>query len=314
MVLLFNILFLRPLLGKGHEPTQKQDLTPMKLLYSLLACVFVAGCQLIDPKEELPSFIDINTYGFAIAPNQGTSSHDISEHWFSFNDNLIGAYDLPANVPSLEAGSTKVRIQAGIKNNGIGSTRIRYPFYQPYDTVMNLAPGQTYEVTPVFRYYSNLEIDALRNFESGNFLVSNGNNEGVAESTTNQDIVFEGNRSGAILLDGDADYFLFKDVNSLDLEAGNTIFLEMNYSCNNSFILGSYVTTGGIARKTPLITITPTTSAATLPSWNKIYIDLGALALGNPNASGHEIYFEGIQSEANAPRIYLDNLKIVRWQ
>jgi hypothetical protein len=293
---------------------KKRNLTPMKLLYVSLLCSIICSCQLIDPKEEWPCFVEMSNYGLEVNSNQGTDSHKISEHWCSVNDNLLGAYDLPCSIPVLESGSTKVRVQAGIKNNGVGSTRIRYPFYQPYDTIINAGAGESVTVTPVFQYFDNLQFDASRNFEAGNFLVSNGSNDGVSESTTNQDIVFEGNRCGVILLDGDANYFLFKDINALDLDAGNTIFLEMNYSCNNTFILGSYVTTGGIAKKTPLITITPTTSAATIPTWNKIYIDLGALALGNPNASGHELYFEGAKSEANSPRIYLDNLKIVRWQ
>lgn len=285
----------------------------MKLLYSLCACLVFAGCSIIDPDESLPGYIEVNSYGFDIAPNQGSASNLVSEHWFSINDNILGSYDLPCSMPVLENGTTRLRVQAGIKNNGVGSTRIRYPFYQPYDTVIQVVPGNSIEVTPVYQYYSNLDFDISRNFESGNFLISHGSNEGITESTTNQDIVYEGTRCGALLLDDGANYLLVKDVNSLDLDAGNTIFLEMNYSCNNSFVLGSYVTTGGISRKTPLITITPTTNAATAPTWNKIYIDLGALALGNPNASGHELYFECIKSEADAPRIYLDNLKIVRW-
>jgi hypothetical protein len=295
-------------------PAKKRNLTPMRLRYVSLFCSVICSCSLIDPEEEIPCFVEITNYGLEVNSNQGTDSHKISEHWCSVNDNLLGAYDLPSSIPVLEVGHTKVRLQAGIKNNGIGSTRIRYPFYQPYDTIIHAIAGGAVVITPVFRYFDNLHFDASRNFEAGNFLVSYGSNEGISESTTNQDIVFEGNRSGVILLDGDADYFLFKDINSLDLEAGNTIFLEMNYSCNNTFILGSYVTTGGIAKKTPLITITPTTSASASPVWNKIYIDLGALALGNPNASGHELYFEGVKSEADNPRIYLDNLKIVRWQ
>ncbi len=285
----------------------------MKLIYSLFACVLLCGCSLIDPQESLPGFVEVNTYGFDIGPNQGSASNLVTEHWFSVNDNILGSYDLPCSMPILENGSARLRVQAGIKNNGVGSTRIRYPFYQPYDTVLQVVPGQNISVTPVYRYYNNLDFDNSRNFESGNFFVSYGNNEGVSESTSNQDIVFEGNRSGALLLDDGANYLLVKDINTLSLDAGNTIFLEMNYSCNNSFMLGSYVTTGGIARKTPMITITPTTSAATAPTWNKIYIDLGALALGNPNASGHELYIECIKNEADAPRIYLDNLKIVRW-
>jgi hypothetical protein len=272
-----------------------------------------SGCQIFDPKEEFPSYITINSYGFDIAPNQGTASHEISEFWCSVNDNINGSYDLPVSMPVLAAETTKLRIQAGIKNNGIGSTRIRYPFYKPYDTTMVLTPGESYEVIPVFEYFANAVIDASRNFEGGNFLASAGSNQGTVEATNNNEFVFEGNRCGVIMLQGSEDYFLFKDVNPLDLDAGNTIFLEMNYSNNNSFIVGSYVTTGGIARKTPLITITPTTNSSTQPNWNKIYLDLGALALGNPNATSHELYFEGVGNESSTPRIYLDNLKIVRW-
>jgi hypothetical protein len=273
----------------------------------------LVGCSIFDPEEAIPGFVSVKSSGFDIAPNQGTARNQVTEHWFSINDNILGSYDQPCVVPVLENGTTRLRVQAGIKNNGVGTTRIRYPFYQPYDTVIHVVPGETIDVTPVYEYFSNLNFDISRNFESGNFLVSHGSNEGISESTTNQDVVFEGNRCGALILEEGTDYLLVKDINTLTLDAGNTIFLEMNYSCNNSFVLGFYVTTGGIAKKTPIITITPTTSASFAPTWNKIYIDLGALALGNPNASGHELYIECVQNEANSPRIYLDNLKIVRW-
>ena len=128
----------------------------------------------------------------------------LRDRWFAINDKILGSDDLPCSMPVLENGTTRLRVQAGIKNNGVGSTRIRYPFYQPYDTVIQVVPGNSIEVTPVYQYYSNLDFDISRNFESGNFLISHGSNEGITESTTNQDIVYEGTPFGRPLYTFDA--------------------------------------------------------------------------------------------------------------
>lgn len=283
------------------------------LLFLALTCTFFS-CDLINPDEEEPAYVGFDDYIMQTNASQGTASENITELWLYINDNILGVYDAPAEVPVLEKGTVKVSCYPGIRNNGNSTTRIRYPFYTNYDTIISLSALQTHKINPRFTYRPDITIDFTRNFESGNSFASFGNNQGLFSLTADENKVFEGDKSGYITLGSGQSYLHFKDNNLIQLESGNTIFLEMNYSCNNSFVIGVYTTDGGNTQKNPVITLVPTTSDINgTPTWNKIYIDLGALALANPGADFHELYIEGSRFESTNPQIFLDNLKLVRW-
>lgn len=284
------------------------------LLLFLLYTLTLNSCNLINPDEKEPAYIAFDQYTLQATATQGTASHNITELWLYVNDNMLGAYDSPSEVPVLDGGSVRVSCYPGIRNNGISTTRIRYPFYTSYDTIITMTALMTHNLTPRFSYRSDITIDYSRNFESGNSFAGSGNNQGIFSLVTDDSKVFEGDKSGFITLGSTQSYFLFKDNNEIQLESGNTIFLELDYSCNNSFVIGCYSTDGGNTQKNPIITLTPTSPVNSInPTWNKIYIDLGALALANPGADFHELYFEGSKYESSNPQIFLDNLKLVRW-
>ena len=91
-----------------------------------LTCLFLLillSCEKVDTNT-IPGFIKIND----ISLNSNISTN-ITDAWVYIDDNLQGVYELPTNFPILEEGIHKLRIKAGIKDNGIGGTRIPYPFY-----------------------------------------------------------------------------------------------------------------------------------------------------------------------------------------
>ena len=102
-------------------------------LLLLLLFPFLVGCQLFDQPEIAPSYIHIENFNFIITnSNQGTNSEKITDAWVYIDDTPAGVYELPANFPVLEEGKHKVRIRAGIKENGISGTRVPYPFYASF--------------------------------------------------------------------------------------------------------------------------------------------------------------------------------------
>ncbi len=283
----------------------------LSLLILLALCV---SCNLINPDEKEPGYIVIPEYEFAALPGQGTSSEKITEIWVYANEQVIGVYDLPAHIPLLSDGATDLDFFAGIKNNGISSTRIRYPFYAPYSVNRTIPALGTDTIKPVFRYYEDALSIRQKDFESGNFMVPAGSNQGEF-SVISGASVFEGERSGLGKLDAGESTLYFKDDENLQLSSGNTIFLELNYSCNNSFAVGLIATGAGGVSKNPAVIINPTTESLGTPVWNKIYIDLGLIPLQNPNASYFELYVEAVSESLNAGvELYLDNLKLVQWQ
>ena len=279
----------------------------------MLALLFV-GCDVFNPDEQEPSFLKINSFDLSTSVAQGTPTHGISEMWVYVNGDVQGVFDVPSNVPILREGKNTVSIFAGIKNNGLGTTRIRYPFYLSYDTIIDFQPLQTYEVNPRFSYFANAQINISRDFESGNFFQPSPTNLGDFELINNPAIAIGGSRCGKATLTAPDTYMQFIDDNVLVLEAGNTAFLEMDYSCNNTFALGVYVIESGDQDKTQVVYLTPTTSdSGDNPAWNKIYIDLGMVTALSPNADYYKFFIECVSSESATPTVYLDNLKIVKW-
>lgn len=284
------------------------------LLYSSALVIVFSSCNIINPDEDIPGYVTINSVSLQTAGNEGTASNNITETWLFVNDNMNGAFSLPATVPILSSGPTKIACYGGIKNNGIGSLRIRYPFYAPYDTVVNIQPNQQISIDADLRYVAGLDIDASRNFESLLDFEEVGTTANTFEITVDASLVLEGNGAGVVTMAANQNYLQFVDNDPFTFTAGNTAFLEMNYSCNNSFTVGCYAIDAAGINQVGIVTMTPTTSDALLPTWNKIYLDLGAIGLLYPGTDYYKIYIESVRYEASNPKIYLDNLKLVKYQ
>jgi len=272
--------------------------------------VTIQACK----ESAVPSYIYIPSIQFDVTPDQGTSSQNFTEVWLYKDEQPIGVFVPPALVPVIDDGSASIKVFAGIKNNGISDTRIRYPFITAFDTVLNFTPGQTDTIIPSFKYEELCTIEQ-QGFESGNFLVELSGNAGVFSAVTDDNLVFEGNRSGMGLLNSGAGKIYFKDDTNREFMGGQMYFLEMSYSCNNKMSVGLLVTeASGITKELALI-VNPTQSADGIPVWKKIYVDFGAIPQKHPQALFYEWYVESIPDVPNkAVEVYLDNLKWVKWQ
>ena len=282
------------------------------LVILVLGFFLLSACDIINPKENVPAYIYIPSFTFTTNVAQGTSSEAITEVYVYANDQNLGTYDLPATVPVIGSGATDIKIYAGIKNNGISSTRIKYPFYKAYETSVNLEPAQTDTLIPQFTYMSGIYIYE-KDFEGGNFLVENSSNDGTFTSTNNTDYVFEGDRSGWGHLDAGQTHLYFRDDQHFTWQSGQTVFLELNYSCNNSFAVGFLSTKGGNLNKTTALTINPSIAGDGLtPNWKKIYIDFGYVLQQNAGSSYHQFYIEAIPTNSTQPvNLFIDNMKWV---
>ena len=94
----------------------------------IIALILVLVFYHVKRKEinDIPSYMSINSVTL-----DENSTHNISDVWIYIDDNLQGVYELPANFPILDEGTHKLRVKAGIKDNGISAKRIPYPFTHP---------------------------------------------------------------------------------------------------------------------------------------------------------------------------------------
>ena len=100
----------------------------------VLYCFLVSSCDIVNPEEALPAYLKIERFEFSTTPAQGTASEQITDVWVFVNDLSLGIYELPATIPSLDVGNQNITIFPVIRENGVRSTPIIYPFYNRFET------------------------------------------------------------------------------------------------------------------------------------------------------------------------------------
>ena len=274
--------------------------------------MFAVACNRAD-HDVLPAFLHANSVDFSTLSLQGSNSSAISELWFYSDGDILGVVDTPVSLPLLKSGTQTISVFAGIKNNGMGTSRIRYPFYTTYDTTLTVVAGEHYEIKPRYSYVSNVLIDATRNFEAGNSFVESSTNSGSIELLNDPELAASGVRCVRMNLPPGAPLLSYLDETNVALNAGEVAFLEMDYSCNNTFVVGVYTIDGSNSTKVPVLYLTPTQAVGNdAPNWNKIYMDLGLVASQYPNINNFRLYVECTSEEAAEPIIFLDDIKIVK--
>ena len=233
------------------------------------------------------------------------SSHKITDAWVYIDDNLQGVYELPANFPILEEGVHKLRIKAGIKDNGIGGNRIPYPFYTSYiKEEQEFNPETTISIIPTVTYLENSTIDDKSEDFDGNGL----NLEVDSITFTIEDSNPINGKYGVITL---TDSTWMSELTTKELtnlpQGGSPVYLELDYKCNTPFLIGVYVNfPQSVVLQKDLIWINPK------EDWNKIYINLTSTISEAIGVDFFKIFIAMQRDNSlNINTVCLDNLRIV---
>lgn len=284
----------------------------MRLARWMYVFLFAVACNRSD-EDAVPAFIHVDSVGFSTQALQGSNSSSITELWVYSDGDILGVVDTPVSLPLLKTGIQTITVFAGIKNNGMGTSRIRYPFYTTYDTTLSITAGEEYDIKPSYAYVPNVSIDATRNFEAGNTFVESSTNSGSIELINDPLVAASGVRCVRMNLPPGAPLLSYLDETNIALNAGEVAFMEMDYSCNNTFVVGVFTIDGGNSTKVPVLYLTPTQPEGDAsPAWNKIYMDLGMIASQYPNTDNFRLYVECISEEAAEPIVFLDDIKILK--
>jgi hypothetical protein len=267
------------------------------LTYLFLLLLFVA-CE----KEEtngVPTFITID----AITLDEENATANITDAWVYINDQLQGVYELPAQFPVLHIGAHKLRVKAGIKDNGIASSRIPYPFYGSYiQEEVEFVENEDMTLTPLVNY-----------LEGTTFFIEDFEGVGLGLETTNiSDTIItqitEGSENyGAGFL---TDSLITFEIATNELEdlpqAGAPVYLELDYKCNTQFLVGVYINYSQSVVQKDLLWINPK------EDWNKIYVNLTSTISEGINASSFKVFI-GMKRDSilDTNELYFDNLKVV---
>lgn len=287
-----------------------------KSLLFLIPVLLLSGCDLINPEENIPSYVYVEPFTLQENPDilAGSLDHRISHVFAYMGSDFLGIYSLPALIPILKEGEQDLLLDPGIRENGVSSTVQIYPFYERFQKRVALEPGQIDTIQPATRYRTNIKIHFIEDFEAGAPIFSedrDGNTLTFLEETTEE--VFEGGKSGVISLDTMNAFFdVGTDRDQLfNLRQGGRIYLEVNYKTDIEILFGlveidnlgnaeSYFEYGLLPRDT----------------WNKVYFNLTELVTVT-NADNYQVVLTGGLPVANGKfslsqgKVFFDNIKLI---
>jgi len=233
--------------------------------------LLVAGCEVINPPEEIPSYLYIDNFTVNSSPNKGGNSSSITEAFVFVDNGFVGAYSLPATFPVLKTGTQRVDIFTGIKDNGIDATPEIYPFYTSVTLELDLVATEVDTIRPVVEYVDNAQFSIVENFENTLQVFRDdldGNDQTFVDLTTED--VFDGEKSGLILLSDENPVIQVGTNRQTDMPSANReVYLEMDYKTEVIFEVGIfYYNDVGERLAEFQHGLNPTTE------WTKVYINL----------------------------------------
>jgi len=249
---------------------------------------------------------------------EGENSHNITDAWVFMDNQPLGVWEIPCEIPVLAEGKHSFTVYPGIKSNGINASRVQYPFYKSDEFDLTLVEGETVSYTPTVSYKSNKIITGREDFEDTGIIL-NPNIEldtskiKIISITDFPEIVKYGNNCGQMTLSqNDTIIQVFTNLN-LELEKGET-FMEIDYLNTNSFAiaLNSVSASSGNSNNDPFIMI-PAQDDADL-KWKKIYLNLTTYITSVDQAIGFDFYIvAALDANKTNTNVYLDNIKIVQY-
>ncbi len=280
------------------------------ILILFAGSLLFSSCEIINPEEDIPSYLHIPSYSLISNFDQGTASHNITDAWVYLNDDIQGIYELPVTFPVLASGNQKLTIRPGIKINGIASTRIAYPFYT--ETVLNvsLTPAvvdtlllsTTYKEATKFAWIEDFERPGL-SIESLSF------SDTALMKTDDPEKVYEGISSGRIVLDESRKAYHGISVNAFKLPGGLTpTYLELDFKTDHPFVVGLIANASGSTNVLEILVLNIT------DEWKKVYVNVGATVSRQSGVSNYKVYFRAnLESGYSEAEILIDNLKLVHF-
>ncbi len=229
----------------------------MNRIISILLLLTLFACKKENISE--PSYISIKSIYL-----DSTTTSNITDAWVYIDDFLQGVYELPTDFPVLASGVHKLRVKAGIKDNGIASSRIAYPFYSSYIIdEQNFDSRTTIEIIPEINYLDSAKF-FTEDFDGSGLSLDTDSASFSTDETDGIDGEY-----GEITL---TDSMLISEITTYELDnlpqAGAPVYLELDYKCNTQFLVGVYVNFPGSVLQKDLLWVNPK------EDWNKIYVNL----------------------------------------
>lgn len=283
-----------------------------RILYFLFA-ISLFSCDIINPEEDIPAFIEIEPFSFNAIPNSGSNRHDIKEGWVFVDNVLIGAFSPGKPFPVLREGTVEVIVEAGIHENGISVVTKIYPYMERYITTVDLVPGEVTKIRPEFQYRDNIDFFLIEEFENSTFFVDDIDGDEETSIAFESIGAFEG-LSGQVVLTTDSPTVNVATSMAFNLPTVSSAdtYLEINFKSETPIAIG-LVALDGFGGATQLYGIPGTNALNSTPEWKKIYINLQELISNNPAVAYQVGFGAELPPGLTEATIFIDNIKLLHF-
>lgn len=277
------------------------------LIFSVILAMGISACEIINPEEQIPSYIAIDSISLSTTSAQGPNTENITDAWIYVNDQPIGCFELPCRVPILKSGIVKIDIRAGIKINGISALRSIYPMYMPYITSGELKPGEILKISPTTKYDDNYDISINEQFlSSGTFFTKTDLSLADLKIIASSNPIHNGSFGEIKLNKTNNQFEIYTNLNKIIPKTGVPIFVEFDYQCDHPFTFGVYIKYASTYIKHDVIVVN------TSSKWNKIYMNLTEISTREVNAIEYDLFIHStLNSDRDSADFKLDNIRLI---
>lgn len=278
----------------------------------ICGCLMMAGCDLINPAEKVPTNVHVDSFTFS-NPNPvqtGTASHKITCVWVYFNNNPVGVFDLPATFPVIMDGPGTLQIVPGVTYSGLNDFQTLYPFYAAYQMQLDYKPGETVTAKPETRYNTDIKFNYKEDFEIGNSFIKLYDEDSALIRIEDNAYVFEGGASGYMYVRSSGPV---KSENIVSSGAGFPIstgqsYLEIDYKSSVPFSIGLQSTNvSGTNDAEYIISVRPSNGV-----WKKMYVGLQSYT-GSFKGVAYRVLLKAFLDGQTEGYVAVDNIKVISY-
>ena len=278
------------------------------LFFLAVYFLLTSGCEFINPAEEIPGYIRIDSIRFETDyQTEGSSKYSFVDSWIYLDNDYLGTFENPKTFPVLANGKHKLSVRAGILENGIASTRSGYMKLATFDTIIDFQPNVTDTILPRVHYFATTQFVQMEDFDDGGIsLVSvNQDNAPLQLSVQGDTNSFEG-ACGVVTLDVNKPVFEVASATAFVLPYTTAPYIELNYKGDAEFTIGVFITTSNSVFQSSLVTVRSSSS------WKKIFVNLRDLGVINQQAINYKVYLRSeLPYNSTSANLYFDNLKVL---
>jgi hypothetical protein len=280
----------------------------------LVLLIIVFSCK---KEQEIPSYLYIpGVSANGIYSISGTDSSNIYGVKVFLENNLIGVYQTPTEVPVFAEGEQVIKTIALVEKNGLSEEVITYPYYDNSQNTVFLERDSMVELNPIVDYLSTANtIYWFEDFEGQSMSFKNSENStSELVITSDPELVYESNGSGLFELENDSAYIKALTDENFTYSRNTNAFVELNYKNNQPFFFNIVIKLqDGQVQKIPRFQFRETIDDNGNLFWNKIYLEIGSVLNEVAQLQSFEICFEVGKDESVANSIVLiDNVKLIR--